>query len=289
MKLSDALLLILLAAIWGSSFIFMRATADVFGPIALVAVRVSVAALSLLLFLLVRKRWEEFLQNWRILFVVGIMNSALPFSLLAFASISLSAGTVSILNAMTPIFTAWIAHFWLKDSMSKLQFLGMTISVCGLVFLVWDKVSWQIESWLPVLAGILATLLYGMASTTTKKYLAEVSVMTATAGSLLFSALLMMTVSLFFLPNLESISSLDWLYAVILGVLCTAIAFIIYFKLVKNIGPARTASVTFLIPIFAFLLAYLLLDERVTLRMWIATGIILFGMSLVTGILKKRR
>lgn len=288
MKLSDALLLVLLAAIWGSSFIFMRATADVFGPIALIAVRISVAASSLLLFLLVRKRWEEFLNNWKTLLVVGVMNSALPFSFLAYASLSLSAGTVSILNAMTPVFTAWIAHFWLKDKMSKLQFFGMAISICGLIFLVWDKVSWQIESWLPVLAGISATLFYGLASTTTKKYLSEVSVMTATAGSLFFSALLMMIVSLFFLPDFRTITSTDWLYAVILGVLCTTIAFIIYFKLVKNIGPARTASVTFLIPIFAFLLAYFLLGERVTLRMWIATGIILLGMSLVTGVIKKR-
>lgn len=281
MKPLDTALLILLAAIWGSSFIFMRATADVFGPIALIAVRIGVAALFLLIFLLQKKHRQEFLDHWRILLMVGSMNSAIPFSFLAYASLSLSAGTVSILNAMTPIFTAAIAHLWLKDKMTRSQFMGLTISVSGLIFLVWDKVTWSIQSWLPLLAGISAAFLYGVSSTTTKKYLNGVSVMTSTAGSLFFSAMLMLIISFFFLPDFHKISTINWLYAITLGILCTAIAFIIYFNLVKSIGPARTASVTFLIPIFAFLWGYILLDEVVTTRMWIATGIILCGMTLV--------
>ena len=286
MKVSDALLLILLAAIWGSSFVFMRATADVFGPIALIAIRISIAALFLLAFLLQKKQRKEFFDHWKILFLVGSINSAIPFSLLAYASLHLSSGTVSILNAITPVFTALIAHFWLKNIMTKLQFFGMAISISGLLFLVWDKISWSIDSWFPLLTGVAAGLLYGIASTTTKKYLSDVSVMTSTAGSLLFSAILIIIVSLFFLPDFNNIHSIDWLYAITLGILCTAIAFIIYFKLVKNIGPATTASVTFLIPIFAFLWGYILLDELVTTRMWIATGIILLGMGFVTRLIK---
>jgi len=286
MKVSDALLLILLAAIWGSSFVFMRATADVFGPIALIAIRISIAALFLLAFLLQKKQRKEFFDHWKILFLVGSINSAIPFSLLAYASLHLSSGTVSILNAITPVFTALIAHFWLKNIMTKLQFFGMAISISGLLFLVWDKISWSIDSWFPLLTGVSAGLLYGIASTTTKKYLSDVSVMTSTAGSLLFSAILIIIVSLFFLPDFNNIHSIDWLYAITLGILCTAIAFIIYFKLVKNIGPATTASVTFLIPIFAFLWGYILLDELVTTRMWIATGIILLGMGFVTRLIK---
>jgi len=286
MKVSDALLLILLAAIWGSSFVFMRATADVFGPIALIAIRISIAALFLLAFLLQKKQRKEFFDHWKILFLVGSINSAIPFSLLAYASLHLSSGTVSILNAITPVFTALIAHFWLKNIMTKLQFFGMAISISGLLFLVWDKISWSIDSWFPLLTGVSAGLLYGIASTTTKKYLSDVSVMTSTAGSLLFSAILIIIVSLFFLPDFNNIHSIDWFYAITLGILCTAIAFIIYFKLVKNIGPATTASVTFLIPIFAFLWGYILLDELVTTRMWIATGIILLGMGFVTRLIK---
>lgn len=288
MKLSDSLLLILLAAIWGSSFIFMRASVDAFGPIALIAIRIGVAALFLFLFLMKSSRRQEFIQNWKILFIVGLTNSAIPFSFLAYASLTLTGGTVSILNAMTPVFTAWISHIWLKTKLTKYQYLGMLISLLGLIYLVSDKVDISIQSWLPVLAGIGATMCYGISSTTTKKYLSRVSVMTSTAGSLFFSALFLLALSLFFLPDFNNISSTDWLYAIILGVLCTAIAFIIYFKLVKNIGPSKTASVTFLIPVFAFLWGYLLLDEVVTTKMWIATGIIIIGMALVMEFIYKK-
>ena len=288
MRFSDTLFLIVLAAIWGSSFIFMRASVDAFGPIALIAVRISVAALFLFLFLMKPSRRQEFVQNWKTLFIVGLTNSAIPFSFLAYASLTLTGGTVSILNAMTPVFTAWIAHIWLKNNMTKYQYLGMLISLLGLIYLVSDKVELSIQAWLPVLAGVGATICYGISSTTTKKYLSNVSVMTSTAGSLFFSALLLLILSLFFLPDFSEISATDWFYAIILGVLCTAIAFIIYFKLVKNIGPSKTASVTFLIPIFAFLWGYLLLDEVVTTKMWIATGIILLGMALVMEFIHKK-
>ncbi len=287
MKLTDTLLLILLAAIWGSSFIFMRATVDVFGPIALIAFRLLFAAVFMLLFLLPRQNNREFIANWKTLLIVGLMNSAIPFTFLAYASLSLSGGTVSILNAMTPVFTAFIAHIWLKNKMTPLQFIGMFISISGLVFLVWDKVSWSIDSWLPILAGAAATLQYGIATNFSKKYLTDVSVMTTTSGSLVFSALFMLIVLLFFIPDFSQITSIDWIYTVILGVLCTALAYIIYFKLIKSIGPSRTSSVTFLIPVFSFVWGYILLKEHVTTRMWIAMLIILFGMALVTEIINR--
>jgi len=285
MKLPDILLLILLAAIWGSSFIFMRATAEVFGPIALISVRIIIAALCLFFFLFTKERKREFLENWRTLAWLGIISSAIPFCFLAFASISLTAGTVSILNAMTPIFTAWIAHIWLKDKMSKLQFLGLAISIFGLTILVWDKVSWALTTWLPIVAGVMAALLYGIATNGMKKYLSDVSTLTKTAGSLFFAALFMLVLLPFFLPDFNAISSTQWVYAILLGVICTALAYFIFFRLINNIGPARSASVTFLIPIFSFIFGYLLLGEVVTTRMWGAIAIILFGMTLVLKLL----
>ncbi len=289
MKLSDTLLLILLAAIWGSSFIFMRATAHDFGPIVLIALRIAIAALCLFAFLLTAKRWQEFIQYWKILFIIGLINSALPFSLLAYASLSLNAGLLSILNAMTPVFTALVAHLWLKDKMSKLQLLGMIIGFLGITFLVWDKVSWDAVSWLPVVAGIMTTLSYGIAANSTKKYLKDVSAMTATAGSLFFATLFMLFLSAFFLPDFTTIPLLSWNYAIILGVLCTAFAYLLFFRLIQTIGPAKASSVTFIIPIFSFIWAYLLLDEVVTLRMWIATVIILLGTGLVMGVIFPRK
>ncbi len=285
-KLTDALMLIMLAAIWGSSFIFMRATAADFGPIFLIMLRVGGAAICLVGFLFVKKRFEEFKQNWLMLGIVGLFNSALPFTLLAYSSLYLNAGIIAILNSMTPIFTAWIAHFWLKDKMNTTQFIGLAISIAGTVFLVWDKLSIQVSEWWPVLAGIGATLFYGIAITATKKHLGHVSSMTATAGSMLFSGLFMISISLFFIPDFKQISSLGWLYAATLAILCTAFAYIVFFRLIKNIGSTSAASVTFLIPVFALIWAYLLLGEVVTLKMLIAASIILFGTGLVTGLIK---
>ncbi len=170
-----------------------------------------------------------------------------------------------------PVFTAWITHIWLHDKMTKLQFFGMFLSISGLVFLAWDKVSIDLVSWLPILAGVSAAISYGIATNLTKKYLKDVSIMTATSGSLLFAALFMCILLIPNMPDVQNISSLDWVYAIVLGSLCTAVAYIIYFNLVKAIGPMKTASVTFLIPIFSFIWGYLLLDEKVTTRMWIAT------------------
>ncbi len=285
MKLSDIFLLILLASIWGSSFIFMRATAEVFGPIALITVRIVVAALCLSPFLFTQELKQEFIENWRSLAWIGIISSAIPFCFLAYASVSLTAGTVSILNAMTPIFTAWIAHVWLKDKMSKLQFLGLAISIFGLTILVWDKVTWELKTWLPILSGVMAALLYGVASNSMKKYLSDVSTMTKTAGSLFFAAIFMLILLPFFLPDFSTVSNTQWLYAIFLGIVCTALAYFIFFRLINNIGPARSVSVTFLIPIFSFLFGYLLLGEIVTARMWGAIAIILSGMTLVLKII----
>ena len=286
MKLIDTLLLVLLAAIWGSSFIFMRATVDVFGPITLIAIRSGVAALFLIGFLSKQTRWLEFKQNWRTLAWIGVLNSALPFCFLAYASLYLTAGTVSILNAMTPIFTAWIAHIWLKDQLTRLQYLGLVISIVGLSILVWDKVSWDIKTWWPILAGLMASLLYGIASNGTKRYLKGVTSMTAAAGSLFFSAIFMFILVPFFSPDFSQVTPKNWLYAITLGVLCTAFAYVVFFHLLSSIGPSRAVSVTFLIPVFSFLWGYLLLGEVVTIRMWIATLVILLGMSLVLRIMR---
>lgn len=286
MKLSDTLLLLLLAAIWGLSFIFMRATAADFGPVVLIAIRIGIAALCLLGVLFAKQRLQEFIRHWKSLLLIGLLNSALPFVFLAYASLSLNAGLLSVINALTPAFTALIAHFWLNDKMTKLQSLGMVIGFLGITVLVWEKMSWDTAAWLPILAAIMTTVTYGIAANSTKKYLNDVSSLTATAGTLFFAALFLLFMSVFFLPDFSAIPVLSWGYAIALGVLCTAFAYVIFFRLIRSIGPAKAVAVTFIIPIFAFIWAYVLLGEVVTVRMWVATIIILFGTSLVTGVVR---
>ena len=290
MRLIDITLMIFLGSLWGISFVFTRSTVGDFGPIALIAMRVGVAALCLLPFLFsTEKRRKEFAANWFHLAWIGIISTSAPFMFLAYSSINLTAGTVSLLNAMVPIFTALIAHMWLKESMSKLQFLGLAVSISGLIILFWGKVSFDSSSWLPVLAGLSATLCYGVATNGMKKYLSNVSIMTKTAGSFLFAAIFMLILTPFFMPNFSEISSISWFYAIALGVLCTALAYAIFFRLLNSIGAAKAVTVTFIVPIFSFLWGYLLLGELVTLRMWGATLVVLFAMGLVLQIIGKSK
>lgn len=164
----------------------------------------------------------------------------------------------------------------------------MLISFIGLLILVGDNVTWSIHSWLPILAGVSAAALYGIANNLSKRFFVDISVFTAASGSLCFAGLFMALILPFYLPNdLGAISQLHWLYGLALGVVCTALAYVIYFKLIKSIGPTPAATVTFLIPIFSFIWGYLLLGEHVTLRMLGATVVILFGMGLVMGLFNK--
>jgi len=153
---------------------------------------------------------------------------------------------------------------------------------------VWDKVSWELKTWLPILSGVMAALLYGVASNSMKKYLSDVSTITKTAGSLFFAAIFMLILLPFFLPDFSAVSNTQWLYAIFLGIVCTALAYFIFFRLINNIGPARSVSVTFLIPIFSFLFGYLLLGEVVTAKMWGSIAIILSGMTLVLNIISAK-
>jgi len=286
MPVASVLSLLLLAAIWGSSFMFMRATAEGFGPVFLIAIRVGVAGLCLSGVFLAAKRWQVFKAHWKTLAWIGALNSALPFILLTYALLSLNAGFVSVINATVPLFTAGIAYLWLGTKLDRWQFVGLGVCVLGSLILVWDKLSLDGSNWLAILASFMAMLSYAIAINGTKKYLSEVDSMTATAGSLWFAGLFAGIASLFFLPDFSQVTTLEWGYALTLAVVCTAFAYVIFFKLIQDIGSTAASSVTFLVPIFAFAWAYFVLGEVVTWRMLVATVVIIFGSTLVLKLLR---
>src|SRR5437016_2320412 len=167
--------LLLLAAIWGASFLFMRMGAPEFGPVALIALRVGIAALVLLP-VLRSAAARQHLRNkaWPLL-VVGIVNSALPFCLFAYSTLYVNAGFDSILNATTPLWAALVALVWLRTPMARVQVLGLLIGLAGVVTLVWDKIGAGLPNvWLAIGAALMATLLYGYAVNYSKQRLAGV-------------------------------------------------------------------------------------------------------------------
>lgn len=286
MKGADVGELLALAALWGASFLFTRMSAAAFGPFALVAVRVTGAALFLLPLLVLRGQVGELRRHWRAIFVVGITNSALPFVLFSYAALSFTAGLSAIFNAAAPLFGALIAWLWLKDRLTPMRVLGLVIGFAGVLWLAWDKARFNPggSGW-AVLACVAATLLYGMSASLAKRHLGGVAPLAVAAGSQLSAALALAIPAALWWPATAPSSS-AWLTASLLAVLCTGVAYVMYFRLIAHVGPANAIAVTFLVPAFAVLWGWLILDERLNGSMLFGCAVILLGTSLATGLVR---
>lgn len=275
---------LLLAALWGSSFLFMRLGAAEFGVWATAGVRVVVASLFLWPLLCWRGRWPDLRRHAAPILFVGLLNSALPFALYAYALQSISTGLTSILNATSPLMGALVAWLWLKDRPGGLRALGLLIGFAGVVLLSWDKLGAGAGgSSLAVLACLGATLSYGLSASFTKKYLTGVHPLATATGSQFGAVLALAWPTLYYWPPVLP-SAAAWGALAAVGILCTGVAYILFFRLIEHAGPAKAMTVTFLIPVFALLYGALLLGEAVTLRMLLGGGIVLCGVSLALGL-----
>ena len=185
---------ILLAALWGASFLFMRLGAAEFGPLPTAGLRVTVAALFLLPLLLARGLWPELKQHWPRIFLLGMLNSGIPFALYSFAVLSISTGLSSLLNATVPLFGAVVAWAWLRDRPHTTKAAGLVIGFAGVVMLAWDKASFKpdasgVSSGLAVLACLGACLCYGISASYTKRYLTHLPSLVTATGSQIGAAL----------------------------------------------------------------------------------------------------
>lgn len=290
MKQRDVTDLVLLAALWGASFLFIRVAAPQFGAFALMALRTGIGALVLLPLLLREAGAAAGLRSHagRIA-CIGLLSSALPFVMIGYAMQHMNAGFTSILNATTPFWGAVIAYLWLGERLGAMRVLGLAISFGGVLVLVWGRVSFaEGGAGLPILATLLATLSYALASTATKQHLGGVSALTGAAGSLLWATLMLAPFAIAWWPA-QPPDYHAWASAVLLGVLCTGLAYLLFFRLVGRIGSTRTITVTFLIPVFAMLWGTLLLGESITARMLAGAVTILAGTALTTGLVAPGR
>lgn len=284
---------VLLAAIWGSSFLFMRLGTVEFGPLPTAAVRVAVAAACLLPLLWLRGLAPQLRRRWKPVFLIGVLNSGIPFACFSFALLSITTGMSAILNATVPLFGALIAWLWLKDRPTGSRVLGLAIGFAGVVLLAWDKASFKPDAsgvapgW-AVLACLLACLCYGFAAIATKRYLSGVPPLVTATGSQLGATLGLALPALWFWPA-RMPSAQAWLSLLAVGVLCTGIAYVLYFRLIEQAGPARALAVTFVVPVFAVFYGVLFLAEAVTGWMLLCGLVIVCGTALSTGLLKLRR
>ncbi len=289
MKQRDLVDLLLLAAIWGASFLFMRMAVPEFGPVALSAVRVAGAAAFLLPLALWHHGGAHLRSHAGHLAVAGVLTSGLPFLCFSFAALSITAGLSSIFNATTPLFGALVAWLWLKDRLVPSRVLGLAIGFAGVVGLAWGKANFKDGAdntgW-AVLACLAATLCYGIAASYTKRYLHGVPSLMQAAGTQLAAALFLALPALWWWPSAMP-SLRAWLATGALSFVCTGLAYILYFRLIARVGPANAITVTFLIPAFAVLWGWFFLGEGVTFAMIAGSAVILVGTSLVTGVLPR--
>ncbi|MBY0113056.1 MAG: DMT family transporter [Phycisphaerales bacterium] len=270
---------LVLGAIWGASFLFARVAVPEFGAVPLVGVRLVVAALALSVPLLMGGHARLIRERWRVLLLVGALNSAIPFSLFAWSLRSLSAGEASVLNATAALFAGLIAAVVLGEHLSRRRTLGLVIGFVGVVLLVWHKLSFS-GNLLALGAGLAAAFLYGAASHIITRKLPGVAPVAVSGGSLAFASLLILPLALASAP--AAVPSLKaWGAALLLGVLCTAAGYLMYFRLVKSIGPTRAITVTYAIPAFGILWGHLFLNEPVSMLMLLGGAVIVVGTAMV--------
>jgi drug/metabolite transporter (DMT)-like permease len=283
MSRRDLIDLLLLGAIWGASFLFMRVAAPEFGPVPLIAVRVAVAAAFLSVVLSRRHGFPEMRGRLVPLGVVGALNSAIPFSLFAFATLSLNAGFASVLNATAPLFGALVAYIWFRESLSTARVFGLALGFVGVLILVSGRLSLGGDL-SAILACLLAALCYGIAAHYTKARLIGASPLVIATGSQIGAALVLAAPAMYFWPaRTPSVSG--WLFALVLGIVCTGLAYVLYFRLIGRAGAAKAIAVTYLIPVFGMGWGWTFLDERLTASMVLGCAVILLGIAMATGVL----
>jgi len=280
---------VLLAALWGSSFLFMRQAALEFGPVATAGLRVAIAGVILAPILVFTGHWRAFRAHAGRILLVGLINSGIPFLLFGFAVLSISTGLTSILNATVPLFGAVVAWLWLGDRPGRWRAVGLALGFLGVALLSWNKASFKPggTGW-AVLACLAATTCYAVAASYTKRYLMGIPPMATAAGSQ-FGATLGLALPALWTWPAQPVSPSAWMAVALVGVVCTALAYLLYFRLIESAGPAKTLTVTFLIPVFAIGYGALLLGEAITPWMIGCGAVILAGVALATGLIDPGR
>lgn len=282
--------LVLLGAIWGASFLFIREAAHDFGPIGLMFLRVFFAGLVLMPLapLIVKsnsgKESVRLLSHWRAFLIMGTLNSAIPFTLIAFSELTITASLASILNSLTPLCTALVAAAWVGEKLTGQKIIGALMGIIGVAILVGGTpLELTPEFLLAVAASIGAAISYGLGTVYASRHIKGIPAVQASIGQLLgASAVLLLPASASIPETAPALSAILFLVALIL--LSTSFAYLIYFYLLSNVGPTHTASVTFLVPIFGTVWGIIFLKEPFSIGMLVGMLIILLSVGLVIGV-----
>jgi drug/metabolite transporter (DMT)-like permease len=267
--------LLVLAAIWGGSFLFLRISAPEFGPVALVEVRLGLAALVLSPFLWHARRQLAAI-GWLKMAAIGFVNTLLPFLLFAWTAERAPAGVSAIVNSMAVPFAVLAAFAMFGERIGARRLAGLAAGLVGVAVLASGDVGGA-GLGAAVAAGTAAAFLYGVSANLVKRHFAGLPPAAVAAATLAWGALLLSPFAAWQWPSVH-VSTEAWLSLVALGVVCTGAAYVLYYGLIQRVGAARATTVTYLVPIFGVLWAWLALGEPLTLGMAAGGALILGGM-----------
>jgi drug/metabolite transporter (DMT)-like permease len=278
----------LLGALWGGSFLFIRVAVPALGPFVLVELRAGLAVAALFLYALAVSSMPKIRGRWKSFLVLGFFNAALPFSLISAAEIHLTASLAAILNATTVMFSAIVAAVWMGDVLTARKAVGIVLGIVGVSVLVgWDPLPLNGAVLLAVAAMLLASLSYALGATYAKRSFAAIPPLGMAIGQLGGATALLLPLAVVSLPE-RAPSTVVTLSMLGLAFLSTAVAYLIYFRLIENVGPTSTLTVTLLVPVFGLLFGVLLLEEPFGLGTLAGLGIILTSVVLITGIAPRK-
>ena len=272
MELKNWILLILLGAVWGSAFMFIKISADDFGPILLVNLRLLLAGALFLPFLLQKKYLAYFKSHFSGILILGIFSNAFPFTMFSYASLGATSNMLGTLNGTTAFMTMVVAYFWLKESITPKQIFGIILGFLGILVLV-NPANGSATLGASGFA-LVGALSYSFSGVYIQKYQLNANKFVLIGWAMLFGGLFLIPLSFFNLPDQmpdnNAIAALLWL-----GIVSTGIAYLGYIRLIEQIGAVRTSTVTYLLPVFSIIWGSIFLQEKIT---WIIFGGFIFVM-----------
>lgn len=287
MTTASAIRLVVLGAIWGSSFLLQRVAVRAFSPLGVITLRVAFAALFLVVVGVVSRRSWRWLAHWRHLVFVGLVNTAVPFFLFAYAARTLPAALLAVFNSTAPLFGAITARLWLGSKLERSTLFGLICGLVGVAILVARNLADgefrgdHSDVILALAAGIVAPLCYGIASTYIKRMPSEIAAFDNALGSQLAAALAVAPI--YVASDPPSVTDPDaWAAIAMVGLLCTGVAYLLAFRLIADVGPVRALTVTFLVPVFAVIFGALFGDP-IQPSLFIGGPLILIGLGFSTG------
>ena len=281
--------LLALGAIWGASYIFIRIAVEPLGPLFLMFVRVALSGLILVSYARLSGQKLNIRGHWRRFVVLGFLGSALPFSLIAWAELTVTASMAAILMSTTPLFTTFVAAAGLGERLTVYKVIGAVLGIIGVTVTVGgSEMALTLEVLAATLALLAATFSYALGGVYAKRYFTGLNNLSMSSGQMIAAAFVLAPVSLVNLP--QHAPSLEALLATLaLVILCTAVAYQLYYYLIISAGPIKALTVTLLVPIFGVIFGALMLGESISQGIIVGLVIVLLSVGLVTGMISPRR